>query len=40
MWLRLASWQYLLPALQAGVDVLNGAKKLDSFVRILAVQDV
>jgi hypothetical protein len=38
MWLRLARWQYLLPALRAGVDVLN--VKLDSFIRIPAVQDV
>ena len=40
MWLRLARWQYLLPALWAGVDVLNGLQKLDSFVRILTVQAV
>jgi len=38
--IRDTRWQYLLPALRAGVDVLNVSQKLDSFVRILTVQDV
>ena len=40
MWLRLARASIFLPALRAGVDVLNGALKPDSFVRNLAIQDV